>query len=142
MVKLRLARAGKKKKPIYKIVAADARAPRDGKFIESIGQYDPNMNPMIIDVKETALFRWLKNGAQPTDTVRSLLRRKGLWLKWALVKRGSDETFITTKMDEWNRIQVDKAVRESAKKERRKVAKKKAAQERLTRLKSVRNDFF
>ncbi|MEK7264155.1 MAG: 30S ribosomal protein S16 [Bacteroidota bacterium] len=129
MVKLRLARAGKKKKPIYKIVAADARAPRDGKFIESIGQYDPNMNPMIIDVKETALFRWLKNGAQPTDTVRSLLRRKGLWLKWALVKRGSDETFITTKMDEWNRIQVDKAVRESAKKERRKVAKKKAAQE-------------
>lgn len=128
MVKLRLARAGKKKKPIYKIVAADARAPRDGKFIEAIGQYDPNMNPMKIDLKETALFRWLKNGAQPTDTVRSLLRRKGLWLKWTLVKRGSDETFITSKMDEWNRIQVDKAVRESAKKERRKVTKKKTAE--------------
>jgi small subunit ribosomal protein S16 len=128
VVKLRLARAGKKKKPIYKIVAADARAPRDGKFIEAIGQYDPNMNPMKIDLKETALFRWLKNGAQPTDTVRSLLRRKGLWLKWTLVKRGSDETFITSKMDEWNRIQVDKAVRESAKKERRKVTKKKTAE--------------
>jgi small subunit ribosomal protein S16 len=128
VVKLRLARAGKKKKPIYKIVAADARAPRDGKFIEAIGQYDPNMNPMKIDLKETALFRWLKNGAQPTDTVRSLLRRKGFWLKWTLVKRGSDEAFITSKMDEWNRIQVDKAVRESAKKERRRVTKKKTTE--------------
>lgn len=127
MVKLRLRRVGKKKQPIYKIVVADSRAARNGKFIESIGQYNPLVSPMIITLKEPRLYSWLKNGAQPTDTVRSLLQRKGLWMKWGLMKKGADEATISTAMEKWEGLQADKHQRDLDRKLRRKAAKKKKA---------------
>ena len=127
MVKLRLRRGGKKKQPIYKIVVADSRASRVGKIIESIGSYNPLVYPMMIDVKETRLFTWLKHGAQPTDTLRSLLQRKGLWLKWSLIKRGMDEATIATELEKWQMLQAEKLQREAEKKARRKIALKKKA---------------
>lgn len=127
MVKLRLRRVGKKKQPIYKIVAADSRASRTGKYLESIGQYNPLIHPMVIDVNETRLYKWLKNGAIPSDTTRSLLQRKGLWLKWSLMKKGADEATIATAMEKWQSQQAEKAEREAARKARRKAARKSKA---------------
>lgn len=124
MVKLRLRRLGKKKQPIYKIVAADSRAARTGKFLDALGTYNPRVNPMVIEVKEDRLFRWLKHGAQPSDTVRSLLQRKGLWLKWGLVKKGADEATIASELEKWQMLQAEKHQREAEKKARRKAARK------------------
>ncbi|MBX2991573.1 MAG: 30S ribosomal protein S16 [Bacteroidetes bacterium] len=76
-VRIRLRRVGKKKMPQYHIVAADSRAARNGKFLEIIGRYEPLRNPMLIETKEQRLMYWLKAGARPTDTLRSLLQRNG-----------------------------------------------------------------
>lgn len=77
-VKLRLKRMGSKKKPFYRIVAADSRSPRDGKFIELVGTYNPVANPAEIKINEEIALKWLGNGAEPTDTVRSLLSNAGI----------------------------------------------------------------
>jgi small subunit ribosomal protein S16 len=77
-VKLRLTRVGSKKNPIYRIVAADSRSPRDGKFIEIIGRYNPQHDPSLIEVDEEKARKWLSNGAQPSDTVAKLLKIKGI----------------------------------------------------------------
>jgi small subunit ribosomal protein S16 len=127
LVKLRLRRIGKKKQPMYKIVVADSRTSRSGKFIEAIGRYNPLVNPMVIEVNEPRLFAWLKRGATPTDTLRSLLQRKGLWLKWSLVKKGADEATITVELEKWQMLQEEKLRREGEKKARRKAVKKKKA---------------
>jgi len=75
MVKIRLARHGAKKKPFYRIVVADERSPRDGRYIELIGTYDPLQNPAGVQIKQDKLEKWLKNGAQPTDTVARLIKK-------------------------------------------------------------------
>jgi len=80
-VKIRLQRHGKKGKPFYWIVAADARAKRDGKYLEKIGTYNPNVNPAIIDLNIDKAVEWLQNGAQPTDTAKNILSYKGAMLK-------------------------------------------------------------
>ncbi|GGG96004.1 30S ribosomal protein S16 [Polaribacter pacificus] len=80
-VKIRLQRHGKKGKPFYSIVAADARAKRDGKFLEKLGTYNPNVNPAIIDLDVDGAVKWLQNGAQPTDTAKAILSYKGALLK-------------------------------------------------------------
>ena len=80
-VKIRLQRHGKKGKPFYWIVAADARAKRDGKFLEKLGTYNPNENPAIINLDVDGAVKWLQNGAQPTDTARAILSYKGAMLK-------------------------------------------------------------
>ncbi len=77
MVKIRLKRMGAHKKPFYRVVVADSRTPRNGKFIEEIGTYDPLKDPSEINIDNEAAKRWLANGAQPTDTVRALLRKSG-----------------------------------------------------------------
>ena len=77
-VKIRLKRMGKKKSPFYRIVVADSRAPRDGKFIEEIGTYDPNQDPSVFNVNEESVKKWLANGAQPTETVGKLLQIAGI----------------------------------------------------------------
>lgn len=77
-VKMRLKRMGQKKRPFYRIVVADARAPRDGRFIEEIGTYDPNQEPSLIKFNEEAAKKWLSTGAQPTDTVAKLLKISGI----------------------------------------------------------------
>jgi len=84
-VKIRLQRHGKKGKPFYWIVAADARAKRDGKYLEKIGTYNPNVNPAIIDLNIDKAVEWLQNGAQPTDTAKNILSYKGAMLKNHLV---------------------------------------------------------
>ncbi|MEE0434074.1 MAG: 30S ribosomal protein S16 [Peptococcaceae bacterium] len=76
--KIRLRRMGAKKKPFYRIVVADSRSPRDGRTIEEIGYYNPNVNPAEIKVDVEAAQKWLASGAQPSDTVRSLLKKAGV----------------------------------------------------------------
>lgn len=82
-VKLRLKRMGAKQKPFYRIVAADSRSPRDGRFIETVGTYDPvKKTDDNITVDEEKVIKWLNNGAQPTETVKNILTRAGVWAKF------------------------------------------------------------
>ena len=85
-VKLRLKRMGSKQKPFYRIVAADSRFPRDGRFIETVGTYDPIKKDADVTIDEEKALKWLSNGAQPTDTVRSILASKGIMAKFAASK--------------------------------------------------------
>ncbi len=77
-VKIRLRRMGAKKKPFYRIVVADSRYPRDGRFIEELGYYDPTKEPSVIKVDEEKIRQWISSGAQPTDTVKALLKIEGV----------------------------------------------------------------
>ena len=78
MVRIRLRRVGVKHKPSYRIVVADSRSPRDGKFIEVIGHYNPLTNPSTVNINQEKALIWLRHGAQPSDTVRSLFRKAGI----------------------------------------------------------------
>lgn len=78
-VRIRLARHGRKKNPAYRLVVADSRSPRDGRFIEMLGTYDPMKDPAEIRVDGDRALEWLREGAQPSETARSLLRRAGVW---------------------------------------------------------------
>ena len=86
-VKLRLTRMGAKKKPVYRIVASDSRRPRDGQYIELVGTYNPLTQPATVNVNEEVALKWLSNGAEPTDTVRSLLSQAGVMKKFAESKK-------------------------------------------------------
>lgn len=86
-VKIRLKRMGAKKSPFYRIVAADSRSPRDGRFIEQLGTYDPRQNPAAVSLKEEEILNWLNNGAQPSDTVRNILSKAGVMTKFAESKK-------------------------------------------------------
>ncbi|WP_347173671.1 30S ribosomal protein S16 [Polaribacter uvawellassae] len=117
-VKIRLQRHGKKGKPFYSIVAADARAKRDGKFLEKLGTYNPNVNPAAIELDVDGAVKWLQNGAQPTDTARAILSYKGVMLKNHLaggVRKGAlTEEQAEAKFTAWLE---EKANRITAKKE-------------------------
>ncbi|UYM82048.1 30S ribosomal protein S16 [Heyndrickxia coagulans] len=80
-VKIRLKRMGTKKSPFYRIVVADSRSPRDGRFIETVGTYNPVVDPAEVKINEEAALQWLKNGAQPSDTVRNLFSKQGIMEK-------------------------------------------------------------
>ncbi len=103
--KIRLARHGRKGRPFYHVVVADSRAPRDGRFIEKIGSYDPNTNPATIDLNFDRALYWLNVGAQPTDTTRNILSYKGVMLKKHLlegVKKGAFDTAAAeAKFEAW-----------------------------------------
>jgi small subunit ribosomal protein S16 len=86
-VKIRLTRTGRKKSPSYRVVVADSEAPRDGRFIQRVGTYDPKENPPRFLVDEALVLRWLRKGAQPTETVKSLLKKTGAWKKYLDGKR-------------------------------------------------------
>ena len=77
-VKIRLRRMGQKKAPFYRIVVADSRSPRDGRFIEQIGHYDPMTDPATVEIDAEKAAQWIKNGAQPTETVRALLKKQNI----------------------------------------------------------------
>jgi small subunit ribosomal protein S16 len=115
-VKIRLRRQGRKKSPFYQIVAADSRAPRDGKFLEKLGTYNPMTNPASIDLDVDKTVQWLENGAQPTDTARALLSYKGAMYKKHLlrgVRKGAfNEEEANKKFDAWLE---EKAAKVSAK---------------------------
>ena len=81
-VKIRLKRMGSKKRPFYRIVVADSRSPRDGRFIETVGTYNPLTKPEQVTLKEEAIMNWLSNGAQPSDTVRNILSKQGVMKKF------------------------------------------------------------
>lgn len=87
-VKLRLKRMGAKQKPFYRIVAADSRFPRDGRFIETVGTYNPVSNPAEVKIDKELALKWLNNGAEPTDTVKTLLRSEGILKEFAESKKG------------------------------------------------------
>ena len=112
---------GKKKQPIYKIVAADVRSPRDGRFLEAVGVYNPLTEPHTVDIKEERVLYWLKNGAQATKTVKSLLRQQGITLKNELTKRGVAEDIIESELSEW---QKKKEASTSDKTKKKKVSRK------------------
>ena len=124
-VKIRLQRHGSKKRPFYFIVVADARAPRDGKFIQKIGTYNPLTHPATVLVDRQQALEWLGNGAQPTDTVRKILSTKGvLYLKHLLrgVTLGLfDQATAMTKFEEWHQDQEakERARQEEKMRERR-----------------------
>ncbi|MDG5799473.1 30S ribosomal protein S16 [Marinilabiliaceae bacterium ANBcel2] len=104
-VKIRLARHGRKRYAFYHIVVADSRAPRDGRYIERIGSYNPNTNPASIDLDKEKALDWLFKGAQPTDTTRTILSRKGVLMKKHLlegVKKGAfDEAEAERRYQKW-----------------------------------------
>lgn len=81
-VRLRLMRRGKKKQPTYRVVAADSRSARDGRFIESIGYYDPRQEPSVVSIDNEKALKWLRNGAQPSERVEKLLRISGAWAEF------------------------------------------------------------
>ena len=116
-VKLRLQRHGKKGKPFYWIVAADARSKRDGKYLEKLGTYNPNVNPAIIDLNVDGAVKWLQNGAQPTDTARAILSYKGVLLKnhlaggvrkGALTEEEAEKKFQAWLDDKANKVDAKK----------------------------------
>lgn len=92
---------GKKRQPVYKLVAADSRSPRDGRFIESFGLYNPKTEPSTVEINEERALYWLGVGAQPTTTVRNLLSAEGILYKRDLMKRGLSEEEIAKEMEEW-----------------------------------------
>ncbi|MCS3858782.1 30S ribosomal protein S16 [Salinibacter ruber] len=100
-VKLRLRRIGRKKIPVYSIVAADQRNARDGRYIEDIGRYFPLREPAEVRLEEDRALYWLENGAQPSDTVRSILRRRGLLLHHHLKKKGESPGEIESAVEEF-----------------------------------------
>lgn len=102
-VKIRLQRKGRNKRPFYHIVIADARAPRDGKFIEKIGSYNPMTKPATIDLDRDKAFDWLNKGAQPTDTVKAILKFKGVLYKQHLMRGVKKGAFSEEKaLEMWN----------------------------------------
>lgn len=105
MVRIRLQRGGRKKQPIYRIVVADQRSPRDGKFIEKLGLYNPNTNPATIDLNLDRALHWVMNGAQPTNTMRRILSYKGVMMKKHLqqgVEKGAiDQATADERLERW-----------------------------------------
>jgi small subunit ribosomal protein S16 len=130
-VRLRLRRVGRKKFPIYKVVAADQRSPRDGRFIEAVGQYEPLRESNNVEFHEDRVLYWLQNGAEPTDTVRSLLQKQGLWMKWSLIKKGADDDKIALAVEKFEsqRAERDKQPKEKASKKEKEKTEDKASSE-------------
>ncbi|MGV8017388.1 MAG: 30S ribosomal protein S16 [Ignavibacteria bacterium] len=122
---------GKKKAPLYKIVAADSRSPRDGRFIESVGNYNPHAEPAQVVLKEERVIHWLTKGAKPTETVRNLLRREGLIMKMRLLKSKASEEKVSEKMQQFIDDKANKLERAKARKLRQKEnrAQKKKSEE-------------
>ena len=117
-VKIRLQRHGKKGKPYYWIVAADARAKRDGKYLEKLGAYNPNTNPATVELDVDGAVQWLQNGAQPTDTARAILSYKGALLKnhlaggvtkGALTEEQAEEKFNAWLQEKAGKVQAKEA---------------------------------
>lgn len=90
-VKIRLKRMGAKKSPFYRVVVADSRSPRDGRFIETLGHYDSTTEPAVIKIDEEKAIAWLQKGALPTDTVKNLLKKAGILKKWDELKKVKQE---------------------------------------------------
>ena len=146
-VKIRLARRGRKKLALYDVVVADARSPRDGRFIEKIGTYNPLTNPATIELKNDRAFHWLMNGAQPSDTVRAMLSYRGIMLKRHLqigVGKGAlTQEQADAKLAEWmqakeSKIQGKKDSLTKTKEEKAKARKEAEAKVREAKAEAIR----
>ena len=136
--KIRLQRGGRKSYAFYRIVIADARAPRDGRFTEKIGTYNPNTNPATVDLNFERALYWVETGAQPTDTVRNILSREGVYLMKHLkggVKKGAfDEATAQKKFDAWKADKqkgLEKVAADEAKAKKDAAAKELAQEKKL-----------
>jgi small subunit ribosomal protein S16 len=142
MVKIRLARRGRKKLSLFDIVVADARAPRDGKFIEKIGTYNPGTNPATIDLSEDRAFYWLMVGAQPSDTVRAMLSYKGIMFKRHLqigVNKGAlSQEAADAKLAEWLKTKQEKIEAKTANVGKAKLDAAKARKEAESKIREAR----
>ncbi len=136
-VKIRLRRLGRTHLAHFQLVVADARSPRDGRFIEILGSYDPNKEFDKYRIDKDKALAWLKNGAQPTETARSILSHEGVMLRYHLYRLGKSEEEIQAAYEKW-KAQRDEKI------EKAKLAlddqKRKAAEENLTRERNVRNN--
>ena len=141
-VKIRLARRGRKKRAMYDVVIADARAPRDGRYIEKIGRYNPNTDPASIELNEEKAFDWVMKGAQPTDTVRAMLSYRGIMLKKHLqigVNKGAiTQEEADKKFDAWLQDKEGKVTAKRDKLAQDAAASAKARKEAETKVKEAR----
>ncbi len=141
-VKLRLARHGRKKRPYYHIVAADSRAPRDGRFIERVGSYNPMTNPSTIDLDFEKALKWVMNGAEPTDTVKRILSQEGILMKKHLlggVRKGAfDEVEAEKRFQNWLSDKNAKVANKKSELEASKRAEAKVKLEAETKIKEER----
>jgi len=142
MVKIRLARRGRKKLALYDVVVADARAPRDGRFIEKIGTYNPLTVPATIELNDERAFNWLMNGAQPSDTVKAMLSYRGIMLKKHLqigvIKGALTQEQADAKLAEWLKGKDAKIAAKHSKVTQSKEAEAKARKAAETKIKEAR----
>lgn len=141
-VKIRLARRGRKKRAHYDVVVADGRAPRDGRFIEKIGIYNPNTDPATIDLEEDKAFDWVMKGAQPTDTVRAMLSYRGIMMKKHLqvgvLKGAITQEEADKRLEEWMKEKEAKIQSKVEGLAKAKADKKKQMLEAETKVKEAR----
>ena len=142
MVKIRLARRGRKKLAMYDVVVADARAPRDGRFIEKIGTYNPLTVPATIVLNDDKAFQWLMNGAQPSDTVKAVLSHRGIMLKKHLqigvIKGALTQEQADSKLQDWVQSKTTKIESKRDMLSQSKEASAKARKEAETKIKEAR----
>jgi small subunit ribosomal protein S16 len=141
-VKIRLARRGRKKLAKFDVIVADARAPRDGRFIEKIGTYNPLTNPATIDLNEDKAFQWVMNGAQPTDTVKAMLSYRGILMRKHLqigVAKGAlSQEEADRKLLEWKQAKDSKIQNKKDTLSQNKAAQAKARKEAESKIKEAR----
>jgi len=113
-VRIRLMRMGRKKKPFYRIVAIDSRKKRDGAYIDKVGHYNAIVEPAEVMINEERALYWLQKGAIPSDTVKSLLSRQGIILKFDMMKKKFSEEKIDEEMKKWHLLQTERVKRQEA----------------------------
>jgi len=132
-VKIRLKRMGTKKRAFYRIVATDSRNARDGRFIETLGYYDPMKDPAVVSIKEDRVFAWMERGAQPSVNTEMLLRKAGVMRKWALLRQGVSRDELDAKAAELKAREtppMSASEREQKEADRKAEAAAKAAEEK------------
>lgn len=133
-VKLRLMRMGRKKRPFYRVIAIDSRSPRDGKYLEKLGTYNPLTEPLEVSINEERALYWLGVGAIPSDTVKSLLRREGILYKWDLIRKKLSEEELDEKMKLWDVIKLERQKKLQAKLEEKKSEATKKSEEQKAKI--------
>ncbi len=125
---------GRKKKPFYRVIAIDSRSPRDGKYLEKLGTYNPLVEPLEVSINEERALYWLGVGAIPSDTVKSLLRREGILYKWDLIRKKLSEKEMDEKMKLWEVIQLERQKKIQAKLEEKKSQAAKISEEKKAKI--------
>jgi small subunit ribosomal protein S16 len=120
---------GSKKRPFYRIIATDSRMPRDGRFIETLGYYDPKTDPAVVNIKEDLVFKWMERGARPTDNTERILRNAGVMKKWSLLKQGVSREDLESKYEQLKASETPPMDRKDKKKKLSPKAEAKAAAE-------------